>query len=76
MTTKRYRPHTGGFCKRANKVILADRISADLMLEHIQLNARRTIHDECRSYPCGFGNHWHLTSEEQRTKNPRFPHST
>jgi hypothetical protein len=75
MATKRYRPSTSGFCKKANKVILPDRIAAELLLEHIRTNARRTIHEEKRSYPCLFGNHWHLTSEAQRTENPRLPHS-
>lgn len=72
MTTKRYTPHTSGFCKRANKVILKDWIEAELLLEHIQLNARRTIHGENRSYPCEFGDHFHLTSEDKRNQ---LPHS-
>lgn len=69
---KRNHSHTYGFCKKANRRIMVDRIAAELTLENIQLNARRTIHDEKRSYPCPFGDHWHLTSEDQRTD---LPHS-
>lgn len=64
----RNRTHTTGFCKKANKLILADRIAADLMLEYIQLRSRRTIYNVKRSYECPFGNHWHLTAEEPRTE--------
>lgn len=67
--------HTHQYCKKANKKILVDRVQAELFLEHIQLNARRTIHDECRSYPCQFGNHWHVTSESQRSKIQDIPYS-
>lgn len=84
--SKRNRPHTlkvirGGrvehlprFCKTTEKVTYPDRIAADLQLEHIQLRARRTIHDESRSYECNHCRGWHLTSQEQRTQ-PRFGHS-
>jgi hypothetical protein len=73
--SKRNRSSNYPICKRANKKILVDRIQADLLLEYIQLNARRTIHEESRSYHCNFGNHYHLTSEDQRTENHNSPHS-
>jgi hypothetical protein len=63
------------WCREARRKTYRDRIAADLQLEHIQLKARRTIHDEKRSYPCLFCRGWHLTSEDQRTENPRLPHS-
>lgn len=64
-----------GWCKQAKRKSWVDRIQADLVLEDIQLNARRTIHDECRSYHCKFGNHWHLTSEDRRAENRDMFHS-
>jgi hypothetical protein len=72
---KRNHPHTFAICKKANRKILADRIQADLLLEYIQLNARRTIHDEKRSYPCKFGDHWHLTSQDAENKIQDIRHS-
>lgn len=75
MPKRNHSPHRG-FCKKANKLILADRIAAELALEDIQLNSRRTIHDECRSYPCNFGDHYHLTSEEQRTERRNSSYSS
>lgn len=60
----RSRSRTEKLCPRHGKKILADRIAAELRLEHIQLRSRREIHDEKRAHPCEFGNGWHLTSEE------------
>jgi hypothetical protein len=69
MPKRNHSPHYG-FCKQANKKIMADRIQAELLLEDIQLNSRRTIHDEKRSYRCKWGDHWHLTSEELKNEMP------
>lgn len=72
---KRHYSHTYGWCKRAGKKIMADRIQAALVLEDIQLKSRRTHHNEVRFYQCHFGNHFHLTSEEQRTEVRHRSHS-
>lgn len=68
--------HTRPFCKRAKRNIYSDRISAELALEDIQLFARRTIHDESRSYQCRFADHWHLTSEKEQRTERRVCHSS
>lgn len=53
------------FCQKAMKTEFYDRVDAELMREHIELRARRTAIDVVRSYQCPFGNHWHLTSQDQ-----------
>jgi len=65
--TKRRSHASKRLCPKHKKVILRDRVEAELLLEHIQKNSRREIHDEKRSHPCNFGFGWHLTSEEERT---------
>lgn len=64
------RPHTRALCRVTGKVKFRDRVEADLRLEHIQLRARRTIHDEKRSYRCNHCGSWHLTSEDLKTPLP------
>lgn len=66
------RSHTRAkrLCPKHKKVILADRVQAELLLEHIQLRSRREIHDEKRAHPCEFGFGWHLTSEESHHEMP------
>ncbi len=67
--------HTRRICRKTNRQILVDRISAELLLEHIQLNARRTIHDEKRSYYCRFCGGYHLTSQDKRAEIRDLPYS-
>lgn len=62
------RSHTARYCFKAGKKILVDWVQAELTLEAIQLRSRREIHGETRTYKCKFGDHYHLTSEEQRTE--------
>lgn len=69
------RSHTKRYCPKAGKKILRDWVEAELTLEAIQLRSRREIHGEIRTYPCQFGDHYHLTSEEQRTEAPGIRYS-
>lgn len=70
------RSHTSKrLCPKHKKVILRDRVEAELLLEHIQKNSRREIHDEKRSHPCEFGFGWHLTSEDARPPVDHIPYS-
>jgi hypothetical protein len=62
-------------CPKHKKVILRDRIEAELLLEHIQKNSRREIHDEKRTHACEFGFGWHLTSEDKRPNAVEIRHS-
>ena len=63
------------FCQKAGKVAYVDDIAAQLAIEDIQKNARRTIHDENRSYRCKWCHGHHLTSQEQLTVDTRIAHS-
>lgn len=67
--------HTVRLCPKHGKKILPDRISAELLLEHIQLHSRREIHNEKRVHPCNFGFGWHLTSEDAHDNVPGYRHS-
>lgn len=74
MSKRNRHSHTDA-CIKTNKVRFQDRIAAELTLEHIQLRARRTIHNEKRSYPCEFCHGWHLTSREGSTPSRQIAHS-
>lgn len=75
MSKRSRRSHTPAICAKTRKVKFHDRIHAELTLENIQLRARRTIHDEKRSYYCEFCHGYHLTSEELRTPARGIAHS-
>jgi len=75
MSKRTTRSRTVKLCPKHGKKILADRVQAELLLEHIQLHSRREIHDEKRSHRCEFGFGWHLTSEEERDHAPGYRHS-
>jgi hypothetical protein len=51
-----------------------DPIGAALMLEHVQLRARRPMGEESRFYTCEFCGQQHLTSQDRRLGS-RIAHS-
>lgn len=75
MSKRHTRTGNKRLCPKHKKVILRDRVEAELLLEHIQKNSRREIHDEKRAHSCEFGFGWHLTSEELRSPVERIPYS-
>ena len=50
-------------CRRANKVIFPTELDVRIEL------AKHAFYDtESRAYPCLWGKHFHITTEEQRTR--------
>ena len=49
----------------SGKAAYRDWVAAELVLENVQRFARRTIHNEKRTYHCSLCGRWHLSSQDK-----------